>query len=163
MLRLAKSLEGVFDGTAMRAMHRTFRHDAFLLEDMLAVAGIERTPVDPVITDLHMMRMALIHFIHAKAMEVPQFSTRQDVSLDEFIDALLHLNVDEAITDLREIFPVSEAHGDNEDFGEVASFSEMHSGGYEKLHVDIFDSIDHAFLLVRKISSILAAKIGAVG
>lgn len=163
MLRLAKSLEGVFDGNAMRAMHRSFRHDAFLLEDMLAVAGVKRKPVDPMITELHMTRMALIHFIHAKAMQVPQFSTRQDVSLDEFIDALLHLNVDEAIADLREIFPVSDVHDDNEDFGETASFSEANSGGYEKLHADIFDNIDHAFLLIRKISSILATKIGAVG
>jgi phosphoenolpyruvate carboxylase len=163
MLKIAKSLEGVFDGNAMRSAHRTFRHDAFIYEDMLEVADLEPQTTDPLIVELHTLRIALIHFIHFKAMQVPQFSTRQDISLDEFIDALLHLNVDDALSELRRIFPNHDIADDTEDYGEDASFGAAKNVGYEKEHVEVFDRIELAYRLILKISSVIATKIGAIG
>ena len=163
LLRLSKALEGVFDGNAMRSTLRHFRHDAFLTEDMLAVAGLARPELDKDLVELHAMRIALIHFIHMKVIQTPHFSTRQDVSLDELIEAILHLNIADAIGELRAIFPVSAKGKADHDYGEPSTVTGVENQGYDALHRDIFDPIEVAYALIQKISSVIATKIGAVG
>lgn len=166
MLRLSRSLEGVFDGNAMRATLRKLRRDGFLLEDMLqstSFGGNSAPPLDPMVLNLHIIRIALIHFIHLKSMEVPQFSTRQDISLHELINGLLHLNVDETIEELRVIFPAHTHTDDDEPYGEDATYEIANTGGYPREHKEIFDAVEQAHHLILKISSILATKIKAVG
>ena len=163
LLRLAKSLEGVFDGNAMRSVLRQFRHDGYILEDMLEVAGLERPKVNQDLLDLHTIRLALIHFIHIKAVQIPQFSSRQDVSLDEFIEAILHLDIEGALAELREIFPRGVSGAANEDFGETSTFLQESSGVYSRLHTEIFDPVERASEMIQVVSAVIATRIGAVG
>ena len=46
---------------------------------------------------LHTLGLALIQLIYLKAMEIPQFSSRSDVSPEALIERLLHLDVPETV------------------------------------------------------------------
>jgi phosphoenolpyruvate carboxylase len=166
MLRLSGLLEDIFDGSEMGAILRKLRRDSFLLEDMLKSASSinETNPqLNQTILALHIIRIALIYFIYMKAMEVPRFSSRQDISLHELIDQILHLNITDTVEELRKIFPAHIHIEDDAQYGEDASYDISKTGGYIKEHREIFDELEHAYELILKISSLISSEIGAVG
>lgn len=163
MLRLSKALEGVFDGNAMRMTLRKFRRDTFVLEDMLETTQSEKPAFDQGVLNLHILRLALIQFIFLKSMEIPQFSSRQDVSLQEYMSAILHLNVDGAIDDLRAIFPMRQPSKLDQDYGEPSTFEGAQINEYGTLHETVLDPMEQAHKLLLKITSLIAVRIGAVG
>ena len=166
MLRLSNLLEDIFDGSEMGAVLRQLRRDSFLLEDMLkAISDIEEAnpKLNQTILALHTIRVALIYFIYMKGMEVPRFSSRQDISLHDLIDQILHLNITDTVEELREIFPAHLHSEDDAKYGEDASYDISKTGGYIKEHEEIFDELEHAYELILKISSLISSEIGAVG
>ncbi len=166
MLRLSSLLEEIFDGAEMGAVLRKLRRDSFLLEDMLkATPDIDATksPLNQTILALHIVRIGLIYFVYMKGMEVPRFSSRQDISLHDLIDQILHLNIFDTVDELRKIFPAHLHSEDDAQYGEEASYDITNTGGYIKEHKEIFDELEHAYELILKISSLIASEIGAVG
>ncbi|UTW55847.1 phosphoenolpyruvate carboxylase [Kordiimonas sp. SCSIO 12610] len=166
MLRLSSLLEDIFAGSDMGLVLRDLRRDSLLLEDMLRSASNidEATPqLNQTILALHTIRIALIYFIYMKAMEVPRFSSRQDISLHDLIDQILHLNIPDIVEELRKIFPAHIHNDDDAQYGEEASYDISKTGGYIKEHREIFDELEHAYELILKISSLLSSEIGAVG
>jgi phosphoenolpyruvate carboxylase len=166
MLRLSSLLEEIFDGAEMGAVLRKLRRDSFLLEDMLkATPDIDETksPLNQTILALHIVRIGLIYFVYMKGMEVPRFSSRQDISLHDLIDQILHLNIFDTVDELRKIFPAHLHSDDDAQYGEEASYDITNTGGYIKEHKEIFDELEHAYELILKISSLIASEIGAVG
>ncbi|MBK5256336.1 MAG: phosphoenolpyruvate carboxylase [Vicinamibacteria bacterium] len=162
--RLSKVLEHLFDHSAITSLVRTLRRDAALLEDALsrpdlaAALGEERAEVGP----LHTARLALIQFVFLKAMEVPRFSSRLDISLDELVERLLRLEIKDAIGELRTIFPVATQRLDDESYGEDATYRSA-TTGYAQEHAQIFDPIETAHGLILELTGLIGLKIGAFG
>ncbi|MBL4716069.1 MAG: hypothetical protein JKX95_05490, partial [Bacteroidia bacterium] len=83
------------------------RRDAGMLTDCLAedcdVSILETAAPDAELFELHQIRIGLIQFIFMKAMEIPRFSSRFDISLEELLAELLHLEVPDTLIQLRKM------------------------------------------------------------
>lgn len=163
MSRLTVMLEERFDQPGMARLVRDWQRDAIRRDDLAKAHGLDLVAEpDPALEELHSMRLALIQFIYMKAMAVPQFSTRLDLSLDDVRDELLHLDVPEALEQLRTIFPAATDKLDDEVYGETATYR-GEKGGYRDLHGNIFDAIEDAYSLIHALSALIALKVGAFG
>jgi phosphoenolpyruvate carboxylase len=162
--RLSEILEGLFDHVSIGELVRLLRRDAALLDDALARPDLgaalepERAGVDA----LHITRLALIQFVFLKAMEVPRFSSRLDISLDDLMERLLRLEVEESIGELRTIFPASPTRVDDGSYGEEVTYRSA-TAGYGQEHTQTFDPIESAHELILEISGLLALRMGAFG
>ena len=154
--RLSGILENVFDHAAIGALIRELRQDAALLQ--------EHQPTETLsgIKALHATRIKDIRFIYLKTVAVPRFSSRLDVSLDEFIVRLLRLEVPDVIAELRQIFPAEAPAADDAGYGEKATYLSG-AGGYASEHVKIFDPIEEAYDRILEMSAVIALKIGSFG
>ena len=165
--RLSGILEGLFDSDSIDANIRNLRRDSVMMTDCLDedcdTSELDIMAGDPELFELHEMRIGLIQFIFVKAMEIPQFSSRFDFSLEELLVELLHLEVPSTVARLREIFPESSQEAEKNGYGEAASYAGGQTSGYAAVHRDIFDQLDQAYQLVLSLSGLIALKIGAFG
>jgi len=165
--RLSDLMEGLFESDAVDSCIRKLRRDASLLTDCLAedcdTSALDTAAVDDELLELHQIRIGLIQFIFLKAMEVPQFSTRFDFSLEDLLVELLHLEVPDTLAALRKIFPEAPMARNDETFGEESTYQSGSSSGYEDVHRQIFDPIEQAYSLVLELSGLIALKAGAFG
>jgi phosphoenolpyruvate carboxylase len=163
--RLTRVLENAFDYDAMARFVRRMRRDAAELDDVLEqrqLGGAGWSSADA-LTRLHTLRLALIHLIYLKAMEIPQFSSRLEISLGELIERLLHLDVPDTVATLREIFPAAEPADDTEVYAERDTYVREAPGGYATEHAQIFDPLERAFALTLELSALIALHVGAYG
>ncbi|WP_286829640.1 MULTISPECIES: phosphoenolpyruvate carboxylase [Kordiimonas] len=165
--RLSRLLEGLFESDSVDACIRKLRRDAGTLTDCVqdegVMAAFDSASPDAELFELHQIRIGLIQYIFLKAMEIPRFSSRFDVSLEDVLVELLHLEVDDTVTQLRKIFPESPVRNDDEQFGEETTYEGSASSGYEDAHRNIFDKIEQAYAQVLEISGLIALKAGAFG
>ncbi|MEX0299129.1 MAG: hypothetical protein AB3N28_08655, partial [Kordiimonas sp.] len=164
--RLSKLMEGLFESDSVDACIRKLRRDASVLTDCLAddcdVSVLTAAP-DAELFELHQIRIGLIQYIFMKAMEIPRFSSRFDISLEELLVELLHLEVPDTLTQLRKIFPEAAVANNDEEFGEETTYEGGASAGYGAVHSEIFDEIEKAYDLVLALSGLIALKAGAFG
>lgn len=162
--RLSVVLEGLFDHGSITEVVRLLRRDAALLDDALERPELlqAREQAEEGVHGLHVTRLGLIQFIFLKAMEIPRFSTRLDISLDDLVERLLRLEIKEAIGPLRTIFPASTTLSDDESYGEEVTYRSS-SAGYGQEHTSTFDPIESAHDMILEISSLLALRLGAFG
>jgi phosphoenolpyruvate carboxylase len=162
--RVSRVLEESFDQTNVASFVRELRQDAALLDDVLDEhrSSGAWSSVDA-LTRLHVLRLALIQFVYVKAMEIPRFSSRIEVSLASLTEGLIRLEVPDAIATLREIFPVSEPPDDSDVYAEKDSYTSSTTGGYAAEHAEIFDPILKAHRLVLEISALIALHLGSYG
>lgn len=156
--RLSKTLEQAFDHEEIGSLIRKLRRDAGTLDDQLG-----HMAPDDTLAELHTLRLALIHLVFLKAMEVPRFSSRLDVSLDDLVIRLLRLEVPETISELSAIFPASPASDKQADFGEDTTYRGAAAAGYAAEHETIFGPLEDIHALILTISSAISHEIGAVG
>ena len=165
--RLSNLLEGLFESDAVDACIRKLRKDAGLLTDCLAedcdVSVLKSAGVDAELFELHQIRIGLIQFIFLKSMEVPRFSTRFDISLEDLLVELLHLEVPDSLAQLKKIFPEAPTLRNDEVYGEETNYQGGSSSGYEDVHRQIFDQLQQAYDLVLALSGLIALKVGAFG
>jgi phosphoenolpyruvate carboxylase len=163
--RLSRILEKAFDHGAMSELVRMLGRDAGLLKDALRDHPILHklgAESDTELTGLHRVRQAQIKLIYLKAMEVPRFSTRLDVSVEDLVAGLLRLEIPETLAALRKIFPLALPEKDTEDYGEKSSYK-ARTRGYVHEHEHIFDPIEEAYGRVLSLSANIAGRIGAFG
>ena len=156
--RVSKTLEQAFDHQAISAMVRKLRLDAGKLDDHLGPPS-----PDVALGELHSIRLALIHLAFLKTVEVPRFSSRLDVSLDDLLIRLLRLDIPAAVKDLRAIFPAGPQSATEPDYGEDATYTSATATGYAAEHEAIFDPLEQIHALVLRASSAISHRIGAVG
>ncbi len=156
---LSKTLEDISDFKDVSAVVRKLRRDAGYFKDHMNGACVMNADL----RDLHQLRLALVQFIYLKATDIPRFSSRQDVSLDDLLASLLHMDVPASVKLLREIFPIGETTRPNEEFGETATFTGGSDKGYAREHAEIFDPIEDAYALILELSALIATEIGAFG
>ncbi len=165
--RLSGIMEGLFESDTVDACIRKLRRDAGMLTDCLDeecdLTILENSATDDELFELHQIRIGLIQYIFMKAMEIPQFSTRFDFSLEELLVEMLHLEVPDTLEQLRKIFPEAPASSDDDVFGEESTYKGGVSSGYAEVHRQIFDEIEKAYDLVLMLSGLIGFKAGAFG
>ena len=163
--RMSQVLGDAFDYDVMARFVRRMRRDAAELDDVLEqrqMGGGGWSSADA-LTRLHTLRLALIHLIYLKAMEIPQFSSRLEISLGELIERLLYLDVPETVATLRQIFPAAEPADDTEVYAERDTYVRKSPSGYAAEHAQIFDPIEKAYALTLELSALIALHVGAYG
>jgi phosphoenolpyruvate carboxylase len=162
--RISSALESTFDYDAMARFVRGLRCDAAELDDVLerrTVTGAWSSA--DALTRLHTLRLALIQLIYIKAMEIPQFSSRLEVSLATLIERLLHLDVPGTVATLRRIFPAAPPSDDSEVYAERDTYAGTGPAGYAAEHARIFDPLERAHALILELSALIALYVGAYG
>lgn len=165
MRRLSERMEGLFKSASMGQEIRHLRRDGELLHDLVVDGVLKCEGPDyksAIWTELHQLRVSLVQFIYMKAMEIPQFSSRLDISLNDVLDDLLHLDIETSLTRLDRIFPPLIEQSDDAEYGEDQTFEDRMQG-YSEEHEKIFAPIQQAYDLVLTISALLAQEIGAFG
>ncbi|HET7131016.1 MAG TPA: phosphoenolpyruvate carboxylase, partial [Gammaproteobacteria bacterium] len=162
--RLSRVLEDTFQYDAIASFVRRMRRDAAELDDVLE----RRNPGGPwssadALARLHTLRLALVQAIYLKAMEIPQFSSRTEISLAALIERLLHLDVPNTVETLRKIFPAAPPGDDTDVYAERDTYVATSPSGYAAEHAAIFDPIERAYALILELSALIALHVGAYG
>lgn len=162
--RVSRVLEDTFAYDDVARFVRMLRQDAEALDDVLEqrYATGAWSSAEP-LTRLHTLRLALIKLIYVKAMEIPQFSSRTEVSLATLVERLLHLDVPETVAALRRIFPAAAPVDDSDAYGERDTFVGTAPLGYAAEHAQIFDPVERAYRLILELSALIALHVGAYG
>jgi len=162
--RLSRVLEDAFDYDVVSAFARRLRRDAAEIDDVLEPRhGSGQWSSADALTRLHTLRLALLHLIYLKAMEIPQFSSRLEVSLGELVERLLNLDVPDTVATLRRIFPAAAPSDDTEMYAERDTYVRAAPSGYAAEHREIFDPIERAYALILELSALIALHVGAYG
>lgn len=165
-MTLSKIMENTFDYHEMGIVIRRLRREAGLTDEALSnipmIANFNEEP-SRLYYELHKIRLSLIHFIYLKAMLIPRFSSRTDISLEELIARLLALDIPETLTIFREIFPKQEGPDEDEQFGEETTYSPGGTSGYNLEEKEIFGPIEKAYEFILSITTLLALESGAYG
>lgn len=112
---------------------------------------------------LHAIRVAIIHEIYLLAMRIPEFASRQNITVRQLVMRLVHLDAPSVIRLLEEIFPMTEASSGDEDFGEPATYRGDDAQSYTFENERIFRPILGLSILVRRISTAVIHRIGFLG
>jgi phosphoenolpyruvate carboxylase len=157
--------EGVYDRLAK--IFRVFQRDMLDLREGLALVGLPGTKIDAEArADLRLMhgiRIALIMRIFMLTVHVPDFSHQHNISREQLLNKIFHLEIEDAMRKLATIFPKVEQDKYDGDFGEVATYIGDWTQTYEREHARIFQPIAHLYTLIRRLSSGLIHTIGALG
>jgi phosphoenolpyruvate carboxylase len=161
--KLSVVLEETFDYHVIASFARRLRRDAAEIDDVLERRhGSASWSSADALTRLHTLRLALIQFIYLKAMEIPQFSSRLEISLGALVERLLELDVPDTVATLRKIFPAAEPADDSELYAERDTYGGA-SAGYAAEHARIFDPLERAYALILELSALIALHVGAYG
>jgi phosphoenolpyruvate carboxylase len=162
--RLSVVLEETFDYNLIAGFARRLRRDAAEIDDVLERRhGSGSWSSADALTRLHTLRLALIQLVYLKAMEIPQFSSRLEISLAAVVAQLLELDVPEAVATLRKIFPAAEPADDSELYAERDTYGVVSPAGYAAEHARIFDPLERAYALILELSALIALHVGAYG
>lgn len=130
-------------------------------------AGGQPIAVDQATRDnmhmLHAIRMALIQRLMIRAVHVPDFSDRHNLTHDALIQRLMHLDVEPALAILAEVFPLTEGDTPELDYGEAATYRGGDSQSYAQEHATIFRPLGQDYDLIRRIGSGIIHHVGAFG
>lgn len=130
-------------------------------------AGGQPIAVDQATRDnmhmLHAIRMALIQRLMIRAVHVPDFSDRHNLTHDALIQRLMHLDVEPALAILAEVFPLTEGDTPELDYGEPATYRGSDTQSYAHEHAAIFRPIGQDYDLIRRIGSGIVHHVGAFG
>jgi phosphoenolpyruvate carboxylase len=162
--RLSRVLEDTFDYEIVARFARKLRRDAAEIDDVLEQRhGAGSWSSADALTRLHTLRLALIHLIYLKAMEIPQFSSRLEVSLATLVERLLKLDVPDTVDTLRRIFPAIAPGDDVEIYAERDTYVQTAPSGYAEEHANIFTPIERAYALILELGALIALHVGAYG
>ncbi|MCK5574397.1 MAG: phosphoenolpyruvate carboxylase, partial [Sphingomonadales bacterium] len=106
-LELAEMLTGDDRTPAFRSLATLLRVDSTKLHKVLdAVFEKEHPPQKDALAVLHAIRQALIQHMFLRAVQIPPFSRRNDMSREDIIRMLFDLRIDEVVALLKDSYPV---------------------------------------------------------
>lgn len=157
LMAVARALEGLDLWSAVQSMFRRVQADHLALR--VAWPDAPRMAMREVL--LHALRLALIHRIWLLAAEIPDFSPRHGVTRAVLVQAILRLEVPQALALLSEIFPDAADPASARDYGEPGA--PRAAGAYGREHAEIFQPMARCFALVREIAVAVTHEVGAFG
>jgi phosphoenolpyruvate carboxylase len=167
-LALAQRLEGDDRVGAFRRLATRLRVDALKLHGLLDLLGdqgadADRQGVRRTLGLLHAVRLALMQHMFLKAVQIPVFSRKDDVSRDDILDMVFTLRIDEAVARLRDAFPVEAPSISDFDVTEPTGYPDRPDPEYAKIQSAFIDPIADAHALSLRISVVIANHFGAHG
>jgi phosphoenolpyruvate carboxylase len=148
-------------------IYRVFQRDMMDLRDGLALVGLPKPKISAEVRAnlrlLHGIRIALIMRIFTLAIHVPDFSQQHNITREQLLTKIFHLEIDDAMRKLATIFPKVEQTKFEGDFGEVATYVGDWTQTYEREHARIFQPIAGLYTLILRVSSGVTHTIGAMG
>ncbi len=165
--RVAEHLEaeGLYEKLAK--IYRVFQRDMLDLRDGLALIGTGKSKIDPAVKLnlrlMHGIRIALLMRIFALSTRIPEFSDQHNISRQQLVSKIFHLEIEDAVEKLGTIFPKVEQEKFEGDFGEKASYVGDWHQTYEREHQGIFQPISGLYRLARRLSSGIIHTVGALG
>jgi len=157
LTHVAAALEKLDLSAAVRRMFRRLQSDHLALR--AAWPDLPRMPDRLVL--LHALRLALIHRIWLKAVQIPEFSPRHGATRESLLASLLMLDVERALKLLGEIFPADPDPASDLDFHEPAPSRE--GASYAREHAELFQPIASLFAGLRECSAAIVHEVGAFG
>ena len=112
---------------------------------------------------LHAMRLALMQHMFLRAVDMPAFSRRNDVSRDDVLDMILSLRVDEALEQLKRAFPVEAPDLADYRMDEPSDWPDGDPQAYAGIQRRFIAPIEDAARLIPLISIAIANHFGAYG
>lgn len=112
---------------------------------------------------LHALRLCLMQHIFLRAVQIPAFSRRNDISRDDILEMIFSLRIDDALELLRRAFPANPPSIDDFKIEEPTDYPTEQPHGYEAIHREYFDRIDRAYQLILRIGVAIANHFGAHG
>ena len=112
---------------------------------------------------LNAVRLACMLRLFALAAHIPDFSGRYELTREELIAHVFHLDVDRVVEVLRRIFPYAPPSGRALDWGETATYLDSEGESYRREHEEIFIPMDCTAERIRRVSVALVHHLGAVG
>ena len=112
---------------------------------------------------LHALRLALMQHIFLRAAQIPPFSRRNDISRDDILEMVFALRIPDAVSLLREAYPVEAPEVGDFEMDEPAQSSKSSAPEYARIRSDYIDAIETAYFLMRRISTAIAHHFGAHG
>ncbi|RQR71625.1 phosphoenolpyruvate carboxylase [Burkholderia sp. Bp9012] len=157
MLAVAAMLERIDASAATRAMFRR------ALADDLALRTVwpNRARMSDREILLHALRLALIQLVWLKATEIPEFSPRPDVTVDDLHRAIVGLDMPYVLPVLVRIFP--ERTDDTAEYEYAEPAAPRAPGSYAREHREIFAPMRQWFESIREISVAVTHEVGTFG
>ncbi len=112
---------------------------------------------------LHALRLALMQHMFLRAVDMPAFSRRNDISRDDVLDMILSLRTDEAIDQLKSAFPVSAPDLGDYRMDEPSDWPEGDARAYAGIQSRFIAPIAEAGRLIPLITIAIANHFGAYG
>jgi phosphoenolpyruvate carboxylase len=142
--RVAEHLESEGVHEKLAKIYRVFQRDMLDLRDGLAVIDGPKPKLPPQarlnLRLMHGVRIGLLMRLFALATHIPDFSVQHNISREQLISKVVHLEVEDAIRKLATIFPKVEQEKFEGDFGEVATYVGDWHQTYEREHQLIFQT-----------------------
>ncbi|MEA2782910.1 MAG: phosphoenolpyruvate carboxylase [Rhodospirillaceae bacterium] len=172
--RVADVLETANRHDRLVRMLRVLEHDLLDLERELAANRAVEPIAAPLIEEpdpearsnlrlLHAIKIALIHRIFRLATHIPDFSDQHGITPDELLANILHLDIEDSLRRLDEIFPKVDSFGASGDYGEPATYRSDANQSYEHEHARIFQPLAALHELLRRTGVGIYHAIGALG
>ena len=164
MRRLATLLSGVGRHDVLNRLQQWFMEDALALDDALRAAGVaEMADCRPALELLHAIRIAAIQEIFLLITRIPRFSTQPDITIEDVVTELLHLDIEPAVAVLQSAFPAEIRQLGDMSFGEPASYMPGGDQSYASEHRGLFTPLLEYHAIVRQVSAAIVHYLGAVG
>ena len=112
---------------------------------------------------LQALRLALIQHMFLRAVQMPAFSRRNDVSREDMLEMIFTLRIDDAVALLRAAFPISAPSIGDFTLTESSDYPESEAQAYAGIQSAYVDPIAEAHRLVLRISTAIANHFGAHG
>ena len=167
-LALAEKLEGDDRPGEIRRLASSLRVDGLkyhrflaLLDEKSEDAG--REDMRRSLGVLHAIRLCLMQHLFLRAVQIPAFSRRNDISRDDVLEMIFSLRIEEALGLLRRAFPVSSPSLRDFSIDEPTDYPLDEEQAYQSLHEDYFDKIELAYQLCLKVGVSIANHFGAHG
>lgn len=129
----------------------------------LNIASKEREELRRSLGVLHSIRLCLMQHIFIRAVQIPSFSRRNDISRDDVLEMIFSLRIDDALALLRRAFPVIAPSIKDFSVNEPTDYPKHDAQAYQKLHEEYFDKIELAYKLMIRIGVSIANHFGAHG
>jgi phosphoenolpyruvate carboxylase len=112
---------------------------------------------------LHALRLAVLQRLLLLATHIPGFSAQHNITLEQLMAKVLHLDIEAVLRLLGTIFPKIEPLDLAGDFGEVATYRTDDNQSYEQEHERIFQPLARLYDMVRRAGIGITHIAGAMG
>ncbi len=152
-------LDRVFRDLAYDSINLKAALDALELSDPIGLLSDECL-IDRDI--LHAVRLAMVQEILMLTARTPRFSSDPEITIDDVVSELLHIDVLPAVDALEKAFPLSDKERASADFGDPATYGDG-TVGYEPVHENIITPMIEWYDRCRRAGVGITYLSGAVG